>query len=287
MKNSQLLIIIILLFGVSQNSIGQDAYFYNQKNIFSIRANFNPRLIPLSQNQGSPYGVGRGTYYLRYNENNELLGGHQKMNLMLNANYARLYNGNKVIGFEVNYQKHHFTMSENAIDFIHSDSDGYYNDIEIPYHISTPIFNTFDFQVQFGSFSSSYIAPNKHLWTYGFGIRLFSLDQNQNYRKDSETPYTDLDTYMEDYDKPFIFYRFSVNYTYRTLITKNLSFDIGFNLNAGLAAMKAEAVEGDPSTYGSIYGDEYAYNRYFIQAKLAHETFYNIIYFRTGLSFAI
>src|SRR5690554_6951889 len=112
--------IAFLLTGISFSSFGQHSYFFNQKNVFSVRTNFNPRLIPIRQNDsndgmgGAEEGVGRGTYYQYYDESNNLVGGHQKVNVMLNTSYKRLFGGNKFFGVEFNYQKHNFTMNENA-----------------------------------------------------------------------------------------------------------------------------------------------------------------------------
>lgn len=289
MKNLYQYIIAALLIGFTQSSFSQNTYFFNQKNIFSVHASFNPRLIPMGQNNldntniGEHIGVGRGTYYIYYDENNKLVGEHQKTNLMLNFNYGRLLGGENLIGVEFNYQKHHFTMNKNANNGYQEDD---YSSGLIPYEISTPVFNTYDIQFQYGRFTSANLAPSKHLWTYGLGIRLISLDQKQNYRSDSETQFTDLNDFMEDYDKPFVFVRFSTNYTYRILITKNLSFDLGVNFNIGLAAMHAEVVDGIPSTHDYSLNNS-AYQRSFIKAKLSHETLYNIFYFRSGLSFAL
>lgn len=283
---------VFVILSTALNSNAQNTYFYNQKNFFSLKASFNPRLIPMRQDKVfgkdtyGNVGVGRGTYYIYYDDNNQLAVDQQKVNLMLNANYGRLFDGNRFIGAEFNYQKHHFTVNENAnIGY----EDGWYEDYDshwIPYEISTPVFNIYDIQFQYGKFSSNYIAPNKHLWTYGIGVRIISLDQKQNYRSDSETPFTDLNDFMEDYDKPFIFFRASINYTYRILITKNLSLDLGFNLNAGAAMKDAAAMAGIPSQSDYITNNQSAYPRFFMKSNLSNETFHNIFYFRSGLSYA-
>ncbi|RYM35673.1 hypothetical protein ERX46_01390 [Brumimicrobium glaciale] len=289
MKNLHLIIFACLLFCFSQSTYGQSTNFFNQKNIFSVRASFNPRLIPIGQNGNytddgmyANEGVGRGTYYQYYDQNNKLVGGDQKFNLMLNASYKRIYNSDKVIGVEFNYQKHNLTINETAnIGFTEDDYD-----ISKPFLISTPVFNTYDIQILLGSFSDAVLAPNQHLFTYGLGVRMFSLDQDQNYRIDSETPITDLDDFLDDYEKVFIYTRFSMNYTYRMLITKNLSLDLGLNFNIGLY-QDMDAVDNLPMEYGYFTGESAAYSRNFVRNKLGHETFFNMLYFRTGLSFAI
>ncbi|WP_146194194.1 hypothetical protein [Brumimicrobium oceani] len=286
-----------LMLGFFPIALGQDNYFFNQRNIFSVNASFNPRLIPMNQNGSfndemgaSNAGIGRGTYFQGYNENNELVSDFQNFNLMLNTSYMRLYNANRIVGVEFNYQKHNLTMNENAVLEYKYDPFDADKDIEVPFEISTPVFNVYDVQFLWGVFSDATISPNKHLFTCGLGVRMFSLDQKQNYRFDEATPYTDLENYMEDYDKMYIFTRFSMNYTYRILITKNLSFDLGVNLNIGLY-QDMEADGGLPMQSG-YYSEENpiespAYARYFVKNKLGHETFYNMIYFRSGLSFAL
>lgn len=263
----------------------QNIYFYNQKNLISFRVSMNPRLLASKQDTKSIENMedgtlGRGTYYQYYDENNELVSGNQKINLMLNASYGRLFGGNKLIGVEFNYQKHHLTWNENA-NVVNIDEFG--ASTTTPLLISNPVFDIFDVQLLYGHFLSGSIAPNKHLFTYGAGVRIISLDQNQNYRKDSQTPYTDLSKFVEGYDSPMVYARVSMNYTYRILLTKNLSLDLGANLNVGLY-MNMD--HGESYTVGSSYNGV-AFDRYYVKSKLAAETFYNMLYLRAGLSFAI
>jgi hypothetical protein len=298
MEKLHLSIFACLLFFMSQNIYGQETYFFNQRNLISLHASFNPRLIPMGQNDNfnnslgaQDVGVGRGTYYQSYDENNKLVYGNQNFNLMFNGSYKRIYNSNRIIGVEFNYQKHNLTMNENAtLGYSYIDPFNSNEQVAIPFEISTPLFNVYDIQFLWGSFSDASTSPNKHLLTYGLGVRMFSLDQNQNYRFDANTPYTDLANYMEDYDEMYIYARLSMNYTYRILITKNLSLDLGVNFNIGLY-QDMEADGGLPMQSG-YYSEENpsdspAYVRYFVKNKLGHETFYNMIYFRTGFSFAL
>lgn len=281
-----------LLLCISQITYAQDSYFFNQKNIISVHASFNPRLIPLGQN--SMYGVGmyqntgvgRGTYYQYYDESNKLMGGNQKFNVMFNGSYKRIYNDNRIVGVEFNYQKHNLTMNANANMGYQTNPNDPYSDILSQFNISTPVFNVYDLQFLWGTFSDATIAPNKHLFTYGLGVRMFSLDQDQNYRQDEDTPYTDLADYMDEYDKKYIYARLSMNYTYRILITKNLSLDLGVNFNLGLY-QEMEPQDGLPMEYGFFTDEGPAYSRTFVKNQLGHETFFNMIYFRSGFSFAI
>lgn len=270
--------------GTSLNSNAQNSYFFNQKNLFSLHVSMNPRLMPMKQDNkyvdpySSPDGIGRGTFYQYYNDDNELIGGNEKVNLMLNVSYGRLFGGRHLVGAEFNYQKHYLTMSEDS-------NIGYpvgepYGENPIPLLISTPVFNVYDLQVFYGYFISGSMSPNKHLFTYGGGIRMFSLDKNQNYRKNAGTPFTDLSQFVGGYDRSFIYARVTINYTYRIFLTKNLCLDLGINTNIGLYL---------DMDYGEGYqiGNKVAYNRNYIRAKLGAETALNVFYFRTGLSFAI
>ncbi|WP_107038478.1 hypothetical protein [Brumimicrobium mesophilum] len=286
MKITCLLSFVFISTVFSLSVTGQDSYFFNQKNMFSVRASFNPRLIPMRQdnNSYSQDGIGRGTYYQYYDESNKLYENNQRYNLMLNTSYARLYDGNKIIGVEFNYQKHNLTMNENANWYSYQEIDGSY--ITEPFLISTPVFNVFDIQILSGRFNGNFISPNKHLWTYGLGVRIFSLDQNQNYRMDVETPITDLENLIEDFDRVYVFTRLSINYTYRILITKSLSLDLGINANFGLY-QEMDPVYGNPGQSFYDGGNSPIYSRYFVKNKLGHETFFNILYFRSGLSFAL
>lgn len=289
MKNIYFYLFIGSLLCTSINANAQNSYFFNQKNLFSVHASFNPRLIPMSQdNKGvdnfgtADAGIGRGTFYQYYNDDNELIGGNEKVNLMLNTSYGRLFGGNNIIGVEFNYQKHYLTMSENS-NMGYTVGLGYDEDFD-PFLISTPIFNVYDLQLVYGYFTSGTISPNKHLFSFGAGVRIFSLDQDHNYRKDAATPFTDLSNFMEGYDENFMFIRLSMNYTYRILITKNLSFDIGLNANLGLT-LNMDQGEGYKPGPGNENGP--AFERYYVNSKLGAETFFNILYFRTGFSFAI
>lgn len=290
MKKIYFYIFVSILLCVSISSYAQNSYFFNQKNLISIHASMNPRLMPMSHDNeyvdefSSSDGIHRGTFYQRYNEDNELVGGNEKINLMLNTSYGRLFGGHHIIGVEFNYQKHFLTMNENS-NMGYTYVDDYNTDPEMkPFLFSSPVFNVYDFQLFYGYFFTGAISPNKHLITFGGGVRIFSLDQDQNYRKNSETPFTDLSNFMTAYDQNIMFVRFSINYTYRILLTKNLSFDIGFNTNLGLSFEMDAAQEyqpGDGAENGAVY------KRSFIRNRLGTENFYNIFYLRTGLSFAI
>lgn len=260
----------------------QNSYFYSQRNLISLHIGFNPRLPAMNQDvismEDKEGQLGRGTYFQYYDEKNELIKGNQKVNLMLNASYGRLFKGNKVIGVEFNYQKHHLTWNEGANV---AKVDEFGNLTFKPFLTSNPVFNVYEVQVFYGSFLSKGTAPSKHLLTYGAGVRMFSLDQSQNYRKDSQTPYTDLSKFMEGYDDLLVYARISANYTYRLLLTKNLSLDLGVNFNLGIY-MDMDHGESYQSGDNGV-----AFDRYYIKSRLGAETFYNMLYLRAGLSFAI
>lgn len=289
MKKLYYYILTIVILSTTFSSYAQHSYFFNQKNVFSVKASVNPRLLAMHNNKDKgdfmsyQEGIGLGTFYQYYNDENVLIGGDLKYNLMLNTSYGRIFGGNKIIGLEFNYQKTHMTISESSNSgFQYSE----YNQTPIPFLISTPVFNVYDIQLTIGHFASTNISPNKHLITFGAGIRMFSLDEKQNYRSDEITPYTDLSEFMEEYDRSYIFARISVNYTYRILITKNLSFDIGVNSNLTLTT-HFDPEEGNQYSYGYSIVKDAAYRRSFVQSRLGYQTFFNLFYFRTGLSFAI
>ena len=291
MKNLYYYILTIVLLSITSSASGQHSYFFNQRNLITVNASVNPRLMTMKSNSASSIGMyndgglGLGTFYQYYNDENVLTGGHMKYNLMLNTSYGRIFGRNKIFGVEFNYQKQHMTINENSNGGYKYDQYGYDQKL-LPYLISTPVFNIYDIQLTYGLFNSGYLAPNKHIISYGVGVRIFSLAENENYRKDALTPFTDLSKFMTDYDKNFIFARLSINYTYRILITKNLSFDLGINTNLTLTA-DFDPQEGNPSSYSFDTGKGVAYRRDFVKSRLAYQTFFNIFYFRTGLSFAI
>lgn len=284
MKKIYFYLFLSVLMGVSFLSNAQNSYFFNQKNLISVHLSMNPRLVPMSQNNkstgyfGSTPGIGRGTYYQYYDDKNKLSGEHKKLNLMLNTSYGRLFGGNKIVGVEFNYQKHYLTMNENANTGYSLDGSG--EDFQ-PFIISSPVFNIYDVQLFFGLFLTGNTSPNKHLLTFGGGVRMFSLDKKQNYRQDAETPYTDLSKFVEDPDKSFVYFRLSMNYTYRILLTKNLCFDLGINSNFWVYLRMDNGEQYTGGDYGI------AYDRNFMKGKLGAQTLYNMFYFRTGLSFAI
>ncbi|HLV40860.1 MAG TPA: hypothetical protein VKY37_01180 [Brumimicrobium sp.] len=289
MKKLYYYLLTVTLFSLALNTNAQNTYFFNQRNLITVNASINPRLMALKSNKStgmySQDGLGLGTFYQYYNDENVLMGGHMKYNLMLNTSYGRIFGGNKIFGVEFNYQKQHMTINESS-NAGYQDYNYGYDQKVIPFLVSTPVFNIYDIQLTYGLFNSSYIAPNKHIISYGLGLRIYSLSENENYRKDALTPFTDLSHYMNDYDKSFIFVRLSINYTYRILITKNLSFDLGINTNLTLTA-DFDPQEGFPSQPGYALGEGAAYRREFVKSRLAYQTFFNIFYFRTGLSFAI
>lgn len=93
---------------------------------------------------------------------------------------------------------------------------------------------------------------------------------------------------MQGYDKAITPLRLTVGYTYRILLTKNLSLNLGVDGNIGLFTGFTPQ-DGYPNGYLYFYQNENTaiYNYGFIRSRLKYETFFNIIYFRGGLSFAI
>lgn len=282
MRKLYFYIVVGLLLWTPIESYAQNSYFLNQRNLISLHVSLNPRLIPMSKDntqtnsmlgENTLEGIWPGSFYQRYNDDNELVGGNEKMNIMLNASYAFIFGKRSLLGVEFNYQKHYLTMNEASTE---PSQEG------LPILVSTPLFNVYDLQLFYGFFSSGTIAPNKHLFTFGAGARIFSLDQDHNYRKDAETPYTNLANYMEGYDESFVYFKTSINYTYRILLTKNLSFDIGVNANIGLS-LNMDSGEG----YFQYHVNGPYYDRSFVKNKLGAETMLNILYFRAGLSLAI
>lgn len=289
MRNLYTYILTFVIISTAFYNQAQDSYFFNQRNIFTVNVSYNPRLVPILRSNsfdGNYYdetSLGMGTYYQRYNEDNVLVGGHKKHNLMLNLAYGRVFNRNKVIGLEFNYQKQRMTFNENSMSGY---SSYYYEENPMPYVVSTPVFNIYDVQFTYGLFNSNHLAPNQHLISYGVGVRIFSLDKNENYRQDALTPFTDLSDFLSDYEKNFVFARLSLNYTYRILLTKNLSFDLGVNTNITLTT-EFDPYTGNPSGYNYANNKKVAYSREYIKSRLGHYSFFNIFYFRTGLTFAI
>jgi len=284
--------LIAFFICIGSVSSAQNSYFFNQKNLISVHASVNPRLVPMYKNNSGSYdmyglnGLGKGTYYQYYDDENNLRSDHQKYNLMLNTSYGRVIGKHNIIGIEFNYQKHHLTVNSSANMGI--DEYSYENSYEYtkkPFLLSTPVFNVFDLQLFSGRFDNSNIAPNKHLLTYGAGVRIFSLDKSQNYRKSSGEPYTDLAKFMHGYDDSFVFVRFSLNYTFRILITKNLSFDIGLNTNLTMT-LDFDDLLGGIDGYDYIPKDFVAYSRDYVKSNLGSSTFFNMFYLRTGLSYA-
>ncbi len=277
MSKFTLYIIVFQLMLVSTfNSFAQKhSYFYNQKNSFAIRASINPRLIPMSNNRGD--ALDGGTYFQGYDKNNKRVRGDEKVNLMLNLSYGRLFGGNKIIGAEFNYQKHHLTVNRKLfVDNDNIDPDSYEKK-GIPFLSSSPIFNVYDINVFFGHFKKSALAPSQHLFQYGFGVRMSSLNTKQNYRMDANTPITDLSKFVEGPDDNYLSLRFTFSYTYRILLTKNLNLDLGLSTCVGLSL-----VQGGLYTFNE---NEPIYNKYYIETRLKFENFMNILYFRSGLSF--
>lgn len=285
--------VLSVLIATSHFATSQNKYFYNQKNFISLRLNFNPRIVAMTNNGKKPSedGTAYGTYYQEYNKNGILTKRKQNMNLMLNFNYGRLFAERYLVGFEINYQKHHLTMKKNGLYLPKKDPniiDFYDSDYPTPFSASSPIFNTFDFMLSIGRFSSKSLSPNKHLFQLAAGVRAFFLDKKQAYYYDANTPITDLSRFMEGYDKPFIVSRISLIYTYRILITKGLSFDIGASVNANISA-NFTPKDGAPTGYKAFNSgsNQPIYDRLFVKTRLGYESFLNIFYFRTGFSYAL
>lgn len=289
----KIILLFLLILFIVPSGFGQKSFFYGQKNIFSVNARLSPRLFHIQNDNLGAGTSGHGTYYQNYDENGRLKSGNQQVNLMLNVSYLRMVGRKTGIGLEFNYQKHHLTNhKELEYDYIHYDVDGYVgNNVVIDeFTASTPVFNMYEVKLIAGTFLGPNIAPGNHLFHYGVGFRSYSLDQNRQYYYDKDTPVTHRQ-FMAGYDSNIMFLRFTVGYTYRLLLTKNLSLDIGSDFNLGGAIM-GETYSGNNSfPQGYFYFENKAnnviYDRPYVKNRLGKETFSSMIYFRAGLSFAI
>lgn len=288
MKKIALLFLLVLF--IVPSSFGQKSYFYDQKNIFSIHARLSPRISVMRNDVLGAGSSSYGSYYQHYDENGNLISGNQKVNLMLNASYLRMVGRKIGIGLEFSYQKHNMTIHENYSGLYTGYDD---NSIDYEEHdsftASTPVFNVYEVKFIAGSFLGRNIAPSRHLLHYGIGFRTYSLDQSKQYHYDKDTPVTHRQ-FMSSYDSNFTFLRLTVGYTYRLLLTKNLSLDLGadFNLGGG-NIMGLSSPESFPEGYFYFKneGNYEIYDRAYMKNRMGFETFSNVIYFRAGVSFAI
>ncbi|WP_107038483.1 hypothetical protein [Brumimicrobium mesophilum] len=212
-----------------------------------------------------------GTYYYERDNNDELVVKQQKVNLMLNLFYGRLVRNRILLGVDFSYQKHHITAFE--------------HELNPEYDIVNPVYNIIEIQGSFGIFLGQSIAPNKHLLQFQYGPRLFFI--KNNYNSDDGNSETELDQLYTtvDYKIPMHFMRFSVNYTYRQMLTENLNLDLGVTTNFGIYSTFL-----DP--YSPFYYDYYTgsinfltYSPSYMKSRLARETMRNILYFKVGLSY--
>lgn len=280
---------IFILFIVPFN-FGQKSFFYGQKNLISIGTLVSPRLFHIQNNNQNYRSSGHGTYYQHYDEKGKLESGNQVVNLMLNASYLRMITRNMAIGLEFSYQKHNLTNHKTlAEEFIYYQD---LNDVVIEeFTASSPRFNMYEVKFIAGSFLGPNIAPGNHLLQYGIGFRSYSLDQKMQYYFDKDTPVTHSQ-FMGGYENNFIFIRLSIGYTYRVLLTKNLSLDLGATFNLGGGNIFGDSYSGNNAfPQGYFYfkdtPERIIYDRPYVKNRLGRETFSNVIYFRFGLSFAI
>src|SRR5690554_1327465 len=89
MRNLYPYILTFVIISTAFYNQAQNSYFFNQRNIFTVNASYNPRLVPIlrSNSFDANYyetSLGLGTYYQRYDKDDVLVGGHNKHNLMLN-----------------------------------------------------------------------------------------------------------------------------------------------------------------------------------------------------------
>ena len=148
----------------------------------------------------------------------------------------------------------------------------------MPVFSSSPIYNIYDVNILYGRFNTSSLAPNKHIIKYGAGVRMHMLNKNQNYRLDRDTPITDLSMLVEEPDRIYFNIRFTFSYTYRILLTKNLNLDLGVITNAALTFKSG-------AHYNVYEEGKPIYDANYVDMRLGAETFWNMVYFKTGLSF--
>lgn len=291
MKNLFIIILLSFLFDFSFQTYSQYDYFHGQKNVFAIHSNVMPRFSAMkkdraigSKNDNSMYG----TYYNEYDNNNQLIEKQQKVNLMLNVFYGRLVKRNILLGFDFNYQKHHLTMQEGGFKRIYKNSEGE----KPPFLASSPVFNIIEAQFSLGFFLGRAISPNKHLLQLQFGQRYFLFDKNQNYRFDEETPVENLGEFVQFADLGNLGikkWRFSINYTYRILLTENLNLDLGVTTNFGIYR-DMHSYSGSPEEYEENYNYNSTYYEgvfpwLYVTNRLGFETVRNVIYLKFGVSF--
>lgn len=285
MKKLYIILTLSILFNFSFQAFSQFDYFHGQKNIFAIHLNSIPRFKPMKNDvrfTQTSNGLAYGTYYNKYNKDNELEVKQQKYNFMFNAFYGRLVKRRLLLGIDVSYQKHHLTMPRNGLY-----TKDWYEETFFPYTASSPVFNIIEAQFSMGIFLGEAIAPNQHLLQFQFGPRLFFLNKSQNYRYESESAYQNLDEFISYPNKPYRFMRLSINYTYRHLINENLSLDLGITSNFGLYGSMTP-YDGMP--YGYNFEENTTklfYHRDYVKNRLGYETLLNVFYLKVGFSYAI
>src|SRR5690554_4646740 len=101
MRNLYPYILTFVIISTAFYNQAQNSYFFNQRNIFTVNASYNPRLVPIlrSNSFNTNYyktSLKLKTYYQHYNKDDILIGGHNKHNLILNLTYGRIFNKNKI-----------------------------------------------------------------------------------------------------------------------------------------------------------------------------------------------
>lgn len=276
MKNKMKYFFIVCLSVWSLNTVAQTPGYLGKKNLFSIHSTPSFRILPAFGLLDSG-GNGFRTYKARANGSG--LDSKTKVaRIDFRVGYMRVLSRKLQLGAEFGYEHMVLPLQLYTYDNFRS---------------SSPEFNIYGGYIKVGVTSGKFIAPAGFTNTVGIGPQIYSFDQNANYYFSSDI-YGDLSDSIAafpNYGGPMwginAFYQLS----YRVLLAKFLSLELGLRLKAGVV-FNGDRTSIDLNAVSSVTNSGYdpTINRAFwtkrdLKDAVLYENSFNLAQFRIGLNF--
>lgn len=278
MKRITLLLVLPVVVLTISKSNAQTPGYLGKKNLVSIFTTPSFRLLPAF----GPFGEGGSGYdtYVAINNGNSISNSTKVGRIDLRIGYTRVIDRQKQLGAEFGYE--HIILPSNR----------YYSDNKM----SSPQLNQYGGYIKFGLTSGKFIAPVGLTTTFGIGPQFYKFDRSDPYFlyasgygnvSDTLTAFPDYTSSMWSLN---LFYQVS----YRIILAKSLSLELGLRLRTGFVFMGSNISTDYNFNAQSIYNfgydptiDRPLYTKDDLRNMLRNEVTLNLVQFRFGLNFML
>ena len=257
----------------------QDFGYLGKKNLISVSATGNIRLLPTAIDDLPLLGDNIGYNVVKYDASN--IAKHKKKYAKydLRVSYARQIKRKLAVGLEFSYEKMNLTRASSSVDW------------------STPVFNAYGVMLTVTTNTADKLTPIGYSTTFGIGPKFYSFSANQNYRFAQQSD-AEMSVLYPDYAKGMVGFNIFWQPSVRIAVTKFMLLDVGMRLQTGMVFKNGTKLTNGQEHIGNespLYysnGEQYEYigdtpvwTKEELVRDLRKEALFNLATFRLGLCF--